>query len=179
MSTQITLENFQEVYDFTYNRVLSYIICKCRSFEDVNDIIQDTYLEFYKILQKKSPIAFENVTNYIIGIAKKKLFKYYGLLYRFSDFFIDINSENDIEIPSDFNLEENILEKLSSEEILEYLKSKDIKVFKIFYLYYYDELKISKIAEVLNLSESNVKNILYRTIQDIRKNVKIVGDANV
>lgn len=28
------------------------------------------------------------------------------------------------------------------------------------------------------MSESNVKNILYRTIKDIKENVKIEGDIN-
>ena len=41
------------------------------------------------------------------------------------------------------------------------------------------ELKISQIAIELKISESNVKNILYRTIKDIKKNVKIEGDIDV
>ena len=60
-----------------------------------------------------------------------------------------------------------------------YIKQKDINVFKVFYLYYFSELKISQIADKLNMSESNVKNVLYRTIKDIRENVKIEGDIDV
>lgn len=88
MSTQLSLENFEEIYNSTYSRTLKYIICK-------------------------------------------------------------------------------------------YIKKKDIKVIKVFYLYYCLELKISQIAEELTISESNVKNILYRTIKDIKENIKIEGDMNV
>ena len=73
----------------------------------------------------------------------------------------------------------NIVTKLEAEEIWKYIKQKDIKVIKIFYLYYYMDLKLSEISSELKISESNVKNILYRTITDIKKNVKIEGDINV
>ena len=63
--------------------------------------------------------------------------------------------------------------------VWKFIKKKNIKVIKVFYLYYYSELKISQISEKLKMSESNVKNILYRTIKDIKNNIKIEGDGNV
>ena len=53
MSAQISLENFEEIYKATYNSTLKYIICKCSNIEDVNDLLQDTYVELYKILKRK------------------------------------------------------------------------------------------------------------------------------
>ena len=43
-------------------------------------IIHDTYVELYNILEKKKEIYLENCPNFVIGIAKKKIQKYYGLL---------------------------------------------------------------------------------------------------
>ena len=60
MSTQLTLENFQQIYNTSYQRVLRYIICKCSNMEDVNDLVQDTYLELYKILKKKQLLEIDN-----------------------------------------------------------------------------------------------------------------------
>ena len=91
MSTQLTLENFQQIYNTSYQRVLRYIICKCSNMEDVNDLIQDTYIELYRNIQKKGKMKLDNYTNYIIGIAKKRIIRHYGLLYRFS--FISLNQE--------------------------------------------------------------------------------------
>ncbi len=135
MSTQLTLGNFQQIYNTSYQRVLRYIICKCSNMEDVNDLVQDTYLELYKILKKKQLLEIDNTTNYIIGIAKKRLAKHYGLLYQFS-------------------------------------------LFKVFYLFYSEELKIQQIAGELNLTESNVKNILYRNLKEIKSKFKIEGDKD-
>ena len=76
------------------------------------------------------------------------------------------------------DLEAETIKKLNAEAVWKYIKSKNIKVIKVFYLYYCVELKISQIAKELSMSESNVKNILYRNIKDIKENVKIEGDMN-
>ena len=81
-------------------------------------------------------------------------------------------------MPDNFDLETETIKKLNAEAVWNYIKSKNIKTVKVFYLYYCTEIKISQIAKELNVSESNVKNNLYRTIKDIKENVKIEGDIN-
>lgn len=77
MSTQITKEQFELIYNETYNKTLKYIICKCNKLEDVNDIIQDTYVELYKNLKRKNKLEIQKIDDYIIGITKNILKKYY------------------------------------------------------------------------------------------------------
>ena len=40
---------------------------------------------------------------------------------------------------------------------------------KIMYLYYYEDFTIKQIADTLNLTESNVKNYIYRTLKELRR----------
>ena len=178
MSTQLTLENFQQIYDNSYQRVLRYIICKCSNIEDVNDLLQDTYIELYRVIKRKQMIETDNYINYIIGIAKKRIIKHYGLFYKFAWVQIHKNNEDDeeIQLPSDVNLEEEIINKDNIDRIWEYLKQKDFVIFKVFYLFYEEEFKICQIAKELNLSESNVKNILYRTLKEIKNSFRIEGE---
>lgn len=153
-------------------------MCKCSNIEDVNDLVQDTYVELYNILKKKQKIYLENCQSFVIGIAKKKIQRYYGLLYRLKNHNIYQVENEEIELPDDWDLEVETIKKLNAEAVWNYIKSKNIKTVKVFYLYYCTEIKISQIAKELNMSESNVKNILYRTIKDIKENVKIEGDIN-
>ena len=95
MSAQISLENLEEIYKATYNSTLKYIICKCSNIEDVNDLLQDTYVELYKILKRKKYILLENQSNFVIGIAKKKIQRHYGLLYRLKTYSISKNLGDD------------------------------------------------------------------------------------
>lgn len=179
MSTQISLENFEEIYNDTYYRTLRYILCKCSNIEDVNDILQETYVELYKILQRKKYIILENNQNYVIGIAKKRIKRHYGLLYKLQTsptWNCKDEMDYEVELPSSVDVETDIITKLDAEKVWKYIKQKNITAVKIFYLYYYSDLKISQIANELNLSESNVKNILYRTIKDIKEKFEKEGD---
>ena len=111
MSTQITKEQFELIYNETYNKTLKYIICKCNKLEDVNDIIQDTYVELYKNLKRKNKLEIQKIDDYIIGITKNILKKYYKNkkqnLYMLKN---EINEELTC-LKDDFDLEASIITK--------------------------------------------------------------------
>ena len=157
------LNEFNEVYDKTYDAVVKYVVCKCNNIDDVNDIIQDIYIALYKQLSKHNDI--ENINQYVIGIAKNKINKYYGLSYKIKNLFTKTEINN---LKNNINIEKNIVDKDNLEEIWKYLKNKDIIIFKIFYLYYVESLTIKEISKQLNINESNVKNYLYRTLKELK-----------
>lgn len=171
MIDQINLKQFDDIYEKTYNHVLKYIVCKCSNMEDVNDIIQETYLEVYKAIVKNKNI--EDIDKYIIGIAKNKVNKYYTLLYRIQSAFIFSNKYNELEIldniKDDVDIEKIVIKTDDIEKIWCYLKTKKIIIQKIFYLYYELDLTIKQIAQELNVGESYIKNCLYRTLNELQK----------
>lgn len=182
MGTQLSIENFEEIYHTTYHRTLRYIVCKCSNVEDVNDILQETYVELYRILQRRKTIVLKNYPNYIIGIAKKKLQKHYGLLYTLKNLPIFLNTDEEeyaLDLPSTIDIETDTITKLNAEEVWKYIKQKKAIVMKVFYLYYYSDRKLSQIAKELSISESKVKNILYRTIKEIQEKWEKEGDSGV
>lgn len=73
MSTRNSLKYFEQIYNKTYNNTLKYVICRCNNLNDVDDIIQETYLEFYRALKGEKEIS--NEQSYIIAIAKTKITK--------------------------------------------------------------------------------------------------------
>ncbi len=166
MSTQITIKNFEQIYNETYNKTLKYIICKCQNLEDVNELIQETYIELYKTLKNKNKIKVEKEISYIIGIAKNKINQYYRQKYKEQSNIIYIEEPT---IPINSDLEVDIINKENVEQIWNYLNKKDVLIAKIFYLYYALGLKIAEIAEELNLKESNIKNHIYRTLKELSK----------
>lgn len=73
-------------------------------------------------------------------------------------------------------IEKEILMKLDAEKVWKYIKKKNDIVTKIFYLYFHEELKLKEISMFLEMNESNVKNILYRTLKEIRDFFAKEGD---
>lgn len=169
MST-LNQTNFEEIYSRTYQSVLKYVVCKCQSFEDVNEIVQDSYLELYKILKQKHFILIRNETAYMIGIAKNILKKYYRNKYKDNSKLLYFSAESEIELVSNLNLETDIINQENVSQIWDYLNDKDVLIAKIFYLYYALGLKISEIAQEFSINESTVKNYIYRTLKELKEN---------
>ena len=165
---QETLKKFNDLYDETYQNILTFVICNCSNIDDVKDIVQNIYLSLFKNLKKKN----ENISNaYILGIAKNKVREYYRFKYK-AKLITLFSDKNDLDaalnIPDDFNLQEDFIKKEDIDSIWRFLKKKKIIITQIFYLYYYLELPIKDIATKLNISVSNVKNYLYRTLKELK-----------
>lgn len=94
MTSQTNLDKFNEFYKETYSNILRYIIIKCHNINDVNDIIQDVYLELWKIMNKKN-IDDTNINSYLIGIAINKIMgedKYYYAIFSYNNINFDIET---------------------------------------------------------------------------------------
>lgn len=158
------LKQFDLLYENTYFDVPKYVVCKCSNPEDVEDILQNIYLAVFKAVSKNV-----NITNtYIMGIAKNKVKDYYRFNYKekiVSLFSSKDNLEMIDTIPADVDIESSLIDKYDTDFVWEYLKSKKVIIFKVFYLYFKLELTIKEISECLSLTESNVKHYLYRTIR--------------
>ena len=171
MASQNNLEKFNKIYDETYNEVLKFIIFKINNIFDANDLIQETYLEFYKILNKKE-LEEKNIKAFIISIANNKIKKYYHFNKKLNIFNFPKNDE--LELIDNIKDETNIeLDTITDDECkniwknIKKYKNKDVS--KIFFMYFYYDMSLKEIANVLNKSESYIKNCLYRTINNLRK----------
>ena len=170
MINQINLKKFEGIYNKTYHKILKYIILNCSNIEDVNDIIQETYLELYNVILKEKDI--NNYEHYLYGIAKNKIKKHYHMLYKIKTISL-FSNKDDIDlidtIKSEIDIEKIIIKTSNVELIWEYLKKKKIIIQKIFYLYYQLDMKIKDISKELNINESYTKNCLYRTLKELQE----------
>lgn len=160
-------KEFEKIYKNTYNNLLRFIVINCYNFDNLNDIIQDTYIEFYKILKKKKTIHSENINAFICGIAKNIIKRHYNK-NRKLNIYQNIDDENNTQVPDNFDLEQKIINKENIKQVWEYIKNKDYNTFKIFYLYFVLDEKIADIAKELKINESTVKNKIYRTLKELK-----------
>ena len=173
MDTRELNENFERIYIATNVKVLIYITSKCSNTSQIEDIFQETYMELYKLLSKRPNGYIKNEEAIIMKIAKQKIYRHYKLLDRIKD-FIPINGESE-EYTYEFiydeemaAVEDAVIQKEMIEKIKKFLNSRSLEVRKIFYLHYFFDLTIAEIAVQLSISESNVKNKLYRTLKEMR-----------
>lgn len=164
-------EEFEKIYYETYDITLKYIVCNSSNINDVNDIIQEVYLEVYKKLNKMDYV--NDINSYIIGIAKNKIRKHYYKFNRLKTLSIFNKNDDEIEyvdiIKSDIDLEKIIINSNLYEKAWDYVKNKKDIIAKVFFLYYKCDYTIDEISNTLNINKSCVKNYLYRTINEIKK----------
>ena len=167
-------ELLTEIYNATYDDVLRYVTSKCRNYNDIGDLLQNIYLNFYRALKSKR--AIKDQKKYLIRIARNEIYKHYGIL-KMAQNHIPVFSVNDEEnfnkFQNDLKTESNYDEVLLCKDIWNYLKQKDMLTLKIFLLYFKNDLKIKDIGRSLNISESTVKNRLYRTMSKINDEFNI------
>ena len=172
MASQLNLYKFNDIYDKTNLYLLKYIIIKCHNINDTSDIMQETYLELWKILNKKE-LVDKNIKSYLIGIANNKIKKHYSLISRIKTISLFEKNDKDIELidilEDDLNIDNIIIEKVTWDTIWKYIKNKKNQdIPKVFYLYYEMDLSIKEIALSLNVSESYIKNLIYRTLKELK-----------
>ena len=168
MSTE---KQFRQIYEQTYRTTAAYITAKSRQTADAADLIQEVYLELYRILCKRGIAYIKNSEAMVAKLTHQVMARYYKRMGRRMEVY---------EEPSEDGITAEIedIEALSVEELTEdravldwteqYLSSKGDEVRKIFHLFYRFDLTIAEIARLLDTSESDVKNKLYRTLKEIR-----------
>jgi len=120
----------------------------------------------------------------VFKIAKRKLARNYSMLKRLQIFVSmtitvkDGDSENeteemeisgaDMDLYLTDNTEDYVVNQILLENSRKFIQQKPADIKKIFYLFYDVGLTIPEIAKELSLTESNVKNKLYRTVKEIQ-----------
>jgi len=173
------VSQFNEIYDSTNKYILVFITAKCGNPADINDIFQETYMELYQLMTKRGAAYVTNEKALVLKIAKQKLARHYSVLKRLQ-MFVPISAKNEdneeVDLPdADLNAfltedstEDYVVNRIMVENAKKLLQSKPADVEKIFYLFYDVGLTIPEIAKNLSMSESGVKNKLYRTVKELQ-----------
>ena len=175
MSDPSAASRFDEIYDSTRKDVLALITIKCGRTADICDIFQETYMELYKLLLKRGVGYVTHEKALVMKIAKRKIARQYSLLDRLKRFVsMTAVNDDDMEVDltafeaDDFCTEDWVVNRILLETARQFIGTKPIIVRKVFYLMYDVGLTIPEIAQALCMSESNVKNKLYRTLKEAR-----------
>ena len=170
---------FNEIYDSTNKCVLAFITNRCANISDAGDIFQDTYMELYQLIEKRGVNYVTDGKALVFKIAKRKIARNYSLIKRLRNFVpltVENESSGETEI-SDYDYdyesaafltEDFIVNQIMLDNAKRLIKQKPADIEQIFYFFYDMELSISEIAEILSISESNVKNKLYRTLKELK-----------
>ncbi|MBR6044405.1 MAG: sigma-70 family RNA polymerase sigma factor [Ruminococcus sp.] len=162
---------FEALYQHTKKKVYDHITAKCFALADIDDIFQNTYVEVWKALSKRSdPVPDEEA--FVMLIANRQLAKYYSAVRRLRERFAGSfagSDEDHGDIPDSFSVEDHIVDRAAVEEIRSLLAEKPLLTQKVFFLRYRRDLTIPEVAGLLGIGESAVRMHLYKTLSEIKR----------
>ena len=156
------IDFFEKLYYKTCYVVRRYLRNRCDSYQDLEDVMQETYYEVFRHLDMVHNSG--NPDGYVMNVAKYKYLK-----YRTEKRQREINGEQK-ELREEPVFEENPFEKINVwDYVRRNLKYKDYLIVRLRYDHR-DSVKI--IAEKLNISEAACKMRLKRSLIKLKKRQK-------
>lgn len=171
---------FNTVYSETFQAVSRFVVSKCGSVQESEDILQNVYARFYQRIAKKGYDDIESAEAFVINIAKFECKNYFSFIKKHSgsSSFSDFSEEQMVAVEAEMSKEQKSLEdvlcnSLVAKQIFEDIAKDDPIIGKIFYLHFACDMKLDEVAKSLGLNLSTVKNKLYRTIERQKKKFNI------
>ena len=130
----------------------------CKYAQDAEDVVQDTFVQYYTT--KKEFESEQHIRAWLMRVAVNKAKNVNRTFWR----------RNKISI-EDY-METLVFETPAAETLFETVMQLPEKYRIVIHLYYYEEYAVRKIAQILKLSESNVKIRLSRGRAMLKETLK-------
>jgi RNA polymerase sigma-70 factor (ECF subfamily) len=163
---------FNSVYSDTYPDVLKFVIIKTSRADQVDDILQNTYRNFYARILKRGYDDIGAPKAFIIRLAQKEISRHYKRKAEKRERETGLE-DYDARIESDeLSLARIVEDRDTLEAVRVVVAGMPLLSYKSFVLFYYYDMSIASIARHLGISENNVKNRLWRARIAVRKGLK-------
>ena len=148
------------------------------AYHDICDVLQETYCEFFKCINKKGADYARDPFAVLCKMAGAKLKRKYAQKKKRADilpFHINSDPDGEEDFITDFeNMtgvfeEDKLIDKILAENILRVINSGDPDSARIFMLRYESDMKLEDIAKELGFELHTVRNKLYRKIAELKK----------
>lgn len=130
----------------------------CRNAQDAEDVVQDTFVQYYTT--KKEFESEQHIRAWLMRVAVNKAKNINRTFWR----------RNKISIEE--YMETLVFETPAAETLFETVMQLPDKYRIVIHLYYYEEYAVREIAQILKLSESNVKIRLSRGRAMLKETLK-------
>ena len=141
-------QSVQELFEKYQNNLYAVAFNICKNAEDAKDIVQETFIQYYSL--RKEFDNEQHIRAWLIRVAINKAKNINRSFWRKN------------KRPLEDYMESLTFETPESEELFETVMALPEKFRIVIHLFYYEDYAIREIADILKISESNVKVRLSR-----------------
>jgi RNA polymerase sigma-70 factor (ECF subfamily) len=157
---------FAALYDFYFPKVYAFVLAKTGSTTSAEDIVSDVFMKLLENLHKYQDRGMPFAA-WLFTITRNMLFDYYAK-QKHTD---NLPLEEGIEVKDekkDFQPASQAQRSELAEQVKKVMTRLPERELSIVQLKFFSGLNNREIAQVLNLTESNVGIILYRVLRKIK-----------
>lgn len=167
-------DTFEVIYRESFPILSKYLLFRVVQPADMEDLLQNVYAAYYKVLVKRKPI--ENPIAYLTEIANNELKRYYrwkskapitSLDDERQDWVVELSDGEDPHLAAIQNASDEVLAAL--------VKRLDVESQRILIAKVQLEMTFAEIAVLTKLNENTVKARYYRALEKLRKEVEAHG----
>ena len=162
---------FSEIFKAYYKRVYNYIYYRVNCHYVAEDLASEVFeaimVKRHSYCEEKAPFEV-----WIFAIARNKVNDHFRALKRRNFFSLDAIKDF---IAGEKTPESEAVQAEENKELFKALKTLDKRERNVVALKFGAQLKNIEIAQVLDITESNVGVILYRTMKKLKKEIESVG----
>ncbi|MXP77773.1 sigma-70 family RNA polymerase sigma factor [Lachnospiraceae bacterium WCA-9-b2] len=138
----------QELFGDYQNNLYAAAFNVCKNAEDAKDVVQDTFIQYYSL--KKDFDSEQHIRAWLFRVAINRAKNMNRTFWR--------RNKKSLE---DY-METLVFETSESEELFETVMKLPEKYRIVIHLFYYEDYNVNEIADILKISQSNVKARLSR-----------------
>lgn len=159
-------EAFEELYEYFFPRVYNFIYARVKNSADADDITSITFMKMNENLERYNP-AQAAFSTWLFRIATNSIIDHTRRVENnqeteWEDFF-------DPAAPEYQEPEAQVLEKENNRELFAALDKLNERERRIVELKFFSDMDTRSIAEILMMSEANVRTTLHRTLAKLKK----------
>lgn len=164
-------DDFTTIYHATLAQVSKFVHFKVNDLEDAQELVQNVYLDFYKYICRNDK-DIDNASAYLISMAKNELTRYYKTKSEMPKIIADEDNMMLEQIPDDQNLEVEVINELSTQEIWDIIETMPALDKQILVAHYRFDMPFSDIARSLNMPGSTIRSRHHNAIETIKSKIK-------
>lgn len=165
-------KEFEKIYQENVDKIFRFAYLKVSSKDMAEDITSVVFTRFWEKIEKQERHEDKNIKN-------PKAFLYTIARNLITDHYRERREEKDADIEKvvvkdeRVNIEEEAAIKSEIEQVKKILDNINEDYQDVIIWYYINELTIPEISELLNKPEANIRVLIHRAIESLKKELKI------
>ena len=167
-----------EIYENNYQSLYQYSFRLLKDAPEVEDTIQDLFIDLWKTRENLANIEFGSIKFYLFRALRRRIYQKAIAKTNILDNYLDIestNSKNSFEFLASSSPEELLIDREFNEERINKLHAAmrclSPRQLEVIHLRFLEEISVKEISSIMKINEQTVRNVIQNALNNLREHI--------